>query len=148
MAASRPLLGGVELGGTKCVCILGTGPDDIRAQTRVPTGESDTTLSRIAEVLDSWQTAYGSPEAIGLASFGPLDLRPGSRTFGQVRSTVKPGWEGADILGRLGRGRGVPVGFNTDVNAAALAERRWGAARGLDDFAYITVGTGIGVGLV
>ncbi len=142
------LLAGVELGGTKCVCILGTGPSDIRAQVRIPTGGRDETLTRIAAVLDSWQADYGPLRAIGIASFGPLDLRRASKTYGHITGTAKPGWQGTDVVGRLGHGRAVPVGFNTDVNGAALAEGRWGAAQGLDDFAYITVGTGVGVGLV
>ena len=144
----KPLLGGVELGGTKCICILGTGPDDIREQISLPTGERETTLQRINQVLDDWQRSHGAIAALGIASFGPLDLRPGSSRFGRITSTVKPGWEGADIAGTLGRHRAVPLRINTDVNGAALAEGRWGAARGLDDFAYITVGTGVGVGLV
>ncbi len=140
------MLAGVELGGSKCVCILGTGPDDIRAQVRVPSGESHATLAQIGGVLDSWQAAHPL-QAIGIASFGPLDLHPGSRTYGHIISTVKPGWHGANIA-ELARARGVPLGLDTDVNGAALAEGRWGAAQGLDDFAYITVGTGIGVGLI
>ncbi len=148
MAVAKPLLAGVELGGSKCVCILGTGPEDIRAETRLPTYDGESTLAEIARVLDSWRATHGSPEALGIASFGPLDLRAGSRTFGQIVSTVKPGWDGADVLGRISHGRGIPVAINTDVNAAALAEGRWGRARGLDDFAYVTVGTGIGVGLI
>jgi fructokinase len=148
MARSQPLLAGVELGGSKCVCILGTAPGDILAQVRVPTTDSSATLARIAAVLDSWQHTATAPEAIGIASFGPLDLRPGSGTFGQIVSNVKPGWDRADVLGRLAQRRGVPVGIDTDVNGAALAEGRWGAARGLEDFAYMTVGTGIGVGLI
>lgn len=148
MKGSRPLLAGIELGGTKCVCVLGTGPNDVRAQTRVPTGESDATLKEIAAVLDDWHATHGPLAAIGLASFGPLDLRPSSETYGYVASTVKSGWGGTDLVGRLGGTRGVPVGFNTDVNAAAIAESRWGRARGLSDFAYVTVGTGVGVGLI
>ncbi|MGH8139847.1 MAG: ROK family protein [Steroidobacteraceae bacterium] len=148
MTDSRPLLAGVELGGTKCICILGTGADDIRKQVRVPTGEPDTTLARINSVLDAWRATYPPPAAIGLASFGPLDLRRGSPAFGQITSTAKPGWVGTDIVARLGVHRGIPIGFNTDVNGAALAEGRWGAARGLEDYAYVTVGTGVGVGLV
>lgn len=140
------MLAGVELGGSKCVCILGTGPHDIRDQVRVPTGESDATLQRISAVLDSWQASHRL-EAVGLATFGPVDLRPGSRTFGRITSAVKTGWHGANI-GRLGQGRDAPFGIDTDVNAAALAEGRWGAARGLSDFAYVTVGTGVGVGLI
>jgi len=147
-AAPQPLLAGVELGGTKCVCILGSGPQDVRAQVSIPTGQRDSTLDRINSVLDDWRDTHGPFEALGLASFGPIDLRPQSKTFGFITSTVKPGWEGTDVFGRLGGHRNLPVQINTDVNGAALAEGRWGAARGLDDFAYITVGTGIGVGLI
>jgi len=147
-AAPQPMLAGVELGGTKCVCILGTGPQDVRAQVSIPTGQRDSTLDRINSVLDGWRDTHGPFEALGLASFGPIDLRPQSKTFGYITSTVKPGWEGTDVFGRLGGHRNLPAQINTDVNGAALAEGRWGAARGLDDFAYITVGTGIGGGIV
>jgi len=146
--SAPPLLAGVELGGTKCVCILGSGPGEIREQLAVHTGERDSTLARINSILDGWRERHGPFAALGLASFGPLDLRHGSKTFGHITSTVKPGWEGTDVCGRLGGHRGLPIRINTDVNGAALAEGRWGAARGLDDFAYITVGTGIGVGLI
>jgi fructokinase len=143
------LLGGVELGGTKCVCILGTGPEDIRERDSIPTGaDPAATLGRINTLLESWQRKWGPIAALGIASFGPIDLRPESRQFGHITSTVKPGWKGADIAGTLGAHRGVPVAINTDVNGAALAEGRWGAAQGLQDYAYITVGTGVGVGLV
>jgi fructokinase len=142
------LLAGVELGGTKCVCIIGSGPQDIRDRVSIPTAERDSTLARINSVLDGWQATHGPIEALGLASFGPLDLRRDSRRFGHITATVKAGWEGTDVIGRLGTPRGIPVGINTDVNGAALAEGRWGAARELDDFAYITVGTGVGVGLI
>lgn len=148
LSVPKPVLAGVELGGTKCVCIIGSGPGDIRDRISIPTGRRDSTLARINSVLDEWQTTHGPIEALGLASFGPLDLRRDSRRFGHITSTVKPGWEGTDVIGRLGTPRGIPVGINTDVNGAALAEGRWGAARGLDEFAYITVGTGVGVGLI
>jgi len=149
MNVSRPLLCGVEFGGTKCVCLLGADPEDIRAQTVLPTGiDADETLQHIAEVLRAWKKTHGPFDAIGLASFGPLNLRAASRSYGHIVSTIKPGWSGVDIVGRLGRIHGVPVGFNTDVNGAALAEGRWGSARNLADFAYVTVGTGVGVGLV
>jgi fructokinase len=144
----RPLLGGVELGGTKCVCVIGTGPGDVREQVSIPTGEREPTLAKINSVLDGWQVTHGPIEAMGLASFGPLDLRPDSRRFGHIISNVKPGWENTDVIGRLGTHRGVPVKINTDVTGAALAEGRWGAAQGSSDYAYITVGTGIGVGLI
>jgi fructokinase len=149
MSALRPLLGGVELGGTKCVCLIGTAPDDVRAQLSIPTGaDPQATLERIERTLRDWQNAHGAIAALGIASFGPLDLAPQSASYGFITSTTKPGWCHTDVAGRLARAFNVPVGFNTDVNGAALAEGRWGAAQGLRDFAYITVGTGIGVGLV
>jgi fructokinase len=148
MSPATKLLAGVELGGTKCVCILGTGPDDVRAIERLPTGEREETLRQIEAVLDRWRQQYGLPRALGVASFGPVDLRGDSPTWGFVTSTSKPGWRNTDVAGRLGKRLGVPVGFDTDVNGAALAEGRWGEARGLEDFAYVTVGTGIGVGTI
>src|SRR6185503_7782896 len=84
----RPLLGGVELGGTKCICILGTGPEDIREQVSIATLDPATTLRRINSVLDTWSGKWGPMAALGLASFGPLDLRPQSPRFGQVTSTA------------------------------------------------------------
>jgi fructokinase len=85
-------------------------------------------------------------EAIGIASFGPLDPRPSSPTFGHITSTPKPGWQNFDLAGAVRTALRVPVGFDTDVNGAALGEARWGAARGLTDFIYVTIGTGIGGG--
>jgi fructokinase len=148
VTSSTNLLAGVELGGTKCVCILGTGPHDVRAQVQVPTREPSQTLGQVEAILGDWRARHGPIAALGIASFGPLDVRPGSSGYGRITSTPKPGWANTDVAGRLGGILGVPVGFGTDVDGAALAEGRWGAARGLDDFAYITVGTGVGVGLV
>jgi len=149
MTEPGPLLGGVELGGTKCVCLIGTGPEDIRAQVALPTGnDPDVTLGRIEEVLRNGQSQHGSFRALGIASFGPVDLARHSPTYGSITSTCKPGWSNTPVAARLRQAFNVPVGFDTDVNGAALAEGRWGAARDLDDFAYVTVGTGVGVGLV
>lgn len=142
------LLAGVELGGTKCVCVLGTGPDDIRQQVRVPTTQPERTLAEIEAVLDEWRTRHGPLAALGIASFGPVDLNLSSPTFGCITSTPKPGWRNTDVAARLARAANVPMALDTDVNAAALAEGRWGAGQGLREFAYITVGTGIGVGLI
>jgi fructokinase len=139
---------GVEMGGTKCVCILGTGPGDIRAQEILPTADPATTLGAIAQVLERWQASLGSFEAIGVASFGPLDLRRDSRSYGRIGTTPKELWAGIDLVGFFSSRFAVPVGLTTDVIGAALAEGRWGAARGLTDYAYVTVGTGVGVGLV
>ena len=143
---SAPLKVGIELGGTKCVMMLGTGPDDIRAQARIETTGPHPTLDAIDDLLRQWRDRHGF-DAVGVASFGPLDLDPRSPTHGCVVSTPKPGWSVFDILRRL-RCWAVPVGFDTDVNGAALAEARWGAAGGLGSFAYVTVGTGIGVGSI
>jgi fructokinase len=149
MTASKPLLGGVELGGTKCVCLLGTGPDDIRAQASIPTGDDPAaTLGLIEHTLRAAIATHGPVHALGIGSFGPVDLTRSSTTYGFITSTPKPGWRNTDVAGRLADAIRVPVGFDTDVNGAALAEGRWGAARSLDDFTYITVGTGVGVGLV
>jgi fructokinase len=149
MSPSAKLLAGVELGGTKCVCILGSGPDDVRAIERLPTLlEREDTLRQIEGVLERWRQQFGPMRALGIASFGPVDLRADSPTFGYITSTSKPGWRHTDVAQRLGKRLGLPVGFDTDVNGAALAEGRWGAGRGLDNFAYVTVGTGIGVGSI
>jgi fructokinase len=148
MSPSTKLLAGVELGGTKCVCILGTGPDDVRAVERLPTAEREETLRQVEAVLERWRQHYGPARALGIASFGPVDLRDGSPTYGHITSTSKPGWRNTDVAQRLGKRLGLPVSFDTDVNGAALAEGRWGAGRGLEDFAYVTVGTGIGVGSI
>ena len=144
----RKLLAGVELGGTKCVCVLGTGPHDIRAQERLATRDPAETLAGIEAVLNGWIQAHGPFEALGLASFGPLDLHRQSPTYGHITATTKPGWSQTSLASRFADRFGVPVGIDTDVNGAALGEGRWGAAQGVGNFAYITVGTGVGVGLI
>jgi fructokinase len=143
---AKTLVAGVELGGTKCICILARGPDDIVAEDRIDTRNPEETLTAITALLSRWHADHGFA-ALGLASFGPIDLDRRSPRYGTVVNTPKPGWNGADIVG-LGRSFGVPIGFDTDVNAAALAEGRWGGAQGLRSFAYVTVGTGIGVGSI
>ena len=142
-----PIYAGVELGGTKCVCTLARGPQDILDQTTVPTTTPDDTLAAIENALLDWKGAEAI-EALGIGSFGPIDLDRTSRKYGSITTTPKPGWRGADVAGRLQRALGVPVSFDTDVNGAALAEAKWGAGEGVRDLAYITVGTGVGVGLI
>jgi fructokinase len=147
IASESNLLGGLELGGTKCSCLIGTGPDDIRMHTTVPTGsEPAATFAQIEAELRHGIEVHGPIRALGVASFGPIDRRPTSPRYGWITSTPKPGWRDTAVVPRLAH-LGVPIGFDTDVNGAALAEGRWGAARGLEDFAYVTVGTGVGVGL-
>ena len=139
------LLGGIEAGGTKFVCAIGTGPDDIRAETRFPTTTPDETIAEAIGVFR--QAVTDEPlSAVGIASFGPIDPDPDSATWGHITSTPKLGWRQADLAGPVGRTLGLPIGFDTDVNGAALGEHRWGVARGLDTFIYLTVGTGIGGG--
>jgi fructokinase len=142
-----PVLAGVELGGTKCIVILARGPDDVIARETVPTTTPDETLELVGAILGGWKSNHGF-SALGIASFGPIDLDPESARYGRITSTPKPGWQGTDVAGRLQRALGVPTAFDTDVNGAALAEMEWGSGRGVDDFAYVTVGTGVGVGLI
>jgi fructokinase len=138
------LVAGVELGGTKVNCILARGPDAIEEEVRIPTSGPAETLAAIEAVLDRWRGFA----AIGVASFGPLSVDRAAADWGSVTVTAKPGWMNVDLGRRWERRYGVPVGFHTDVVGAALAEARWGAAAGLADMAYVTVGTGIGVGLI
>ena len=147
MSAGAALYAGAELGGTKCVVILARGPDDIVAREQIPTQQPEVTLPAIEQVLATWQVEHRF-DTLGIGSFGPLDLDAASPGFGRMTSTPKPGWAGAQVLDRLRAAAGVPTAIDTDVNGAALAEMRWGSGRGMEDFAYITVGTGVGVGLV
>lgn len=138
---------GLELGGTKCVATLSNDRGQVLDQTTVPTTTPDVTLPALSAILARW--ADEAPfAALGIGSFGPVGLTPGADDFGFITATAKPGWRDTDVLGRLSGPHNVPCRFDTDVNAAALAERHWGAAQGLDDFAYVTVGTGVGVGLI
>jgi fructokinase len=135
--------GGIEAGGTKFVCAVGSGPEDIRDQIRFSTTSPDETLGK---AVDFFKRQSEPLAAIGIGSFGPLDPDRSSHTFGHITSTPKPGWSNTDIVGAIKAEFDVPVGFDTDVNAAALGEQRWGAAQGLDTFVYLTIGTGIGGG--
>jgi fructokinase len=139
------LFGGIEAGGTKFVCAVGSGPDDIRAETRFPTTTPEETLGQALAFFRA-QGAQHEIAAIGMASFGPVDPDPQSPTYGHVTTTPKSGWPFTDMVSPFRKEFGVPVGFDTDVNAAALGENRWGAAQGLDTFVYWTVGTGLGGG--
>jgi fructokinase len=139
-----PLVAGIELGGTKCVCILARGPEQIEDRVSLPTTRPDETMAGIERVLDGW----GGFAALGIASFGPISIDRHAADYGQITSTPKPGWAGTDVAKRLEARYGVPTAFHTDVVGAALAEARWGAAKGLADVAYATVGTGIGVGVI
>lgn len=138
------VFGGIEAGGTKWRCAIGTGPDDVRADETFATTTPAETIGRAVSFFER----EGPVAAVGIGSFGPVDLRPASPTWGYVTTTPKPGWSGVAVGPELRDRLGVPVAFETDVNAAALGEGRWGAAAGLDTFCYITVGTGIGGGAI
>lgn len=141
-----PLVGSIEAGGTKFVCTVASGPDDVRDELRYPTTTPDETLARAVAFFETQQAAHGPLAALGIGSFGPIDCTEGSPTWGYVTSTPKPGWSNTDFVGRMREHFDVPIAWDTDVNAAALGEHVWGAARGLDTFVYLTVGTGIGGG--
>ena len=136
------VFGGIEAGGSKWECAIGTGPDDVRASTTIPTTTPAETIVRAVAFFQRQEPI----DAIGIGSFGPLDSNRDSPTWGYITTTPKPGWAQTDVGREIGRRLAVPVAFDTDVNAAAVGEHRWGAARGLDTSCYITVGTGIGGG--
>ena len=138
---------GLELGGTKCIAILARSPDEVLARETVPTTSPGETLGALAAILQQWHDGEGFG-ALGIASFGPIEVNAASPAYGRMLTTTKPGWTSAEVLPPLLRITDVPLLLDTDVNGAALAEMRWGAGRGFDDFAYITVGTGVGVGLI
>ncbi|MDR1180250.1 MAG: ROK family protein, partial [Spirochaetales bacterium] len=144
--SSEFLFGSVEAGGTKFVCALGSSPDAIRESVTIPTHTPEKTLAAAIEFLKSAETRHGKIQAIGICSFGPIDVNENSPRYGYITTTPKPGWRDVDILGAFRSAFQVPVGFDTDVNGAALGEARWGAARGKTHVLYITVGTGVGGG--
>ncbi|HWW56289.1 MAG TPA: ROK family protein [Sphingopyxis sp.] len=137
---------GLELGGTKCVALRAEGHHIVET-IAVPTAEPGATLGVIDDLFGQWQRER-QPDALGIASFGPVGVDRNRPDWGFILNTPKPGWAGTDIAGRYRRLLGVEVGFDTDVNAAALAETLWGGAVGTSCNAYITLGTGIGVGCV
>ncbi|NNM54465.1 MAG: ROK family protein [Spirochaetales bacterium] len=145
---SKPLFGLVEAGGTKFVCAVATGPEDVRDEVRFPTAEPEATLTQTLSYFREAERRWGKLSALGIGCFGPVDLNPASPTWGYVTATPKPGWQDTEVAGRLARALGVPVGFDTDVNGAALGEHLWGAGQGLNNLVYLTVGTGVGGGVL
>lgn len=135
-------LGAIEAGGTKFVCALGTDAGEMVAETVIPTGAPRETMAAVAQFF----AGFDAPRAIGIASFGPVQLDRSAPNYGFITSTPKPEWRDFDLVGAVRAWFPGPIGFDTDVNGAALAEHRWGAGRGLSTFLYVTVGTGIGAG--
>lgn len=145
---ANPLYGAIEAGGTKIVCGIGSATAGSMEIVRVTTGEPGSTIRSIIHFFEGARGRYGPIDAVGIASFGPLDLDPSSPAYGSITTTPKPGWQRVNLRESIGTALGVKAGINTDVNAAALAEACYGAARGRNNVAYVTVGTGIGVGLL
>jgi fructokinase len=140
------LFGAIEAGGTKFVCAVGTGPGDIRAESRFPTTTPAETMAQANAFFHAQEEVYGPLAAIGISAFGPIDPHPQSPTFGYITTTPKLIWQNAPIVPMVREHFDLPIGFDTDVNGAALGEQRWGAAQGLNTFVYLTIGTGIGGG--
>jgi fructokinase len=138
--------GGIEAGGTKFVCMVGTTSGTVIEETRFPTAHPDQTIQQVINFFAP-HVERGELAALGIASFGPVDLNPNSPTYGYITSTPKTEWQQVDLCGRVKKALGLPVTFDTDVNAAAFGEHYWTPAnRALDPFVYMTIGTGIGVG--
>lgn len=136
------LIGGIEAGGTKMVCAVGDENGVIQDRVSFPTRQPEETFADILAYYKNWDI-----KALGVGCFGPLDLDKTSKTYGYITKTPKAGWEYFDVVGTLKKALGVPVGFDTDVNGAVLGEVTWGAAKGAESAIYITVGTGVGVGV-
>jgi fructokinase len=141
------LYGGIEAGGTKFVCAIGTGPEDLQNEVRFETTSPKETINRTLDYFKE-QNSKEKLQAIGIGSFGPVELNMDSSNYGFITFTPKPGWSNINIYGLIKEELKIPVGFNTDVNAAALGEYEWGAGQGLNNFIYLTIGTGIGGGVI
>jgi fructokinase len=140
------IFGAIEAGGTKFICGVGTGPEDLKT-FHIPTTNPGQTIEAAVRILRDGAGPNGLA-AVGIGSFGPVELDRRSPLYGHITSTPKPGWRNVDLAGEVRRALGVPVAFDTDVNAAALGETRWGAGRDIASCLYLTVGTGIGGGAI
>ncbi len=140
--------GAIEAGGTKFVCAVGSSPDDLSEAVRIPTTTPAETLGKVIAYFDEAIRSGGPLQAIGVASFGPAGVHCNTPEWGTILATPKPGWSNTNLVRPLHEAFGVPVGFDTDVNGAALAEYEWGAAAHCNVATYVTVGTGIGAGTV
>lgn len=144
----KPRFGAIEAGGTKFICAVGSGPDDLSDVVRIPTTKPGETLNNVIAYFRKFREAGAALDAIGIATFGPAEVNENSPRWGSILATPKPGWSDCDVAGSISKAFGLPVGFDTDVNGAALAEHRWGAAQTCSAMAYVTVGTGIGGGFI
>lgn len=148
MSGSSPIYGCIEAGGTKFIVGVANSPDDVRETARFDTATPGKTIGEVIDWLNSAALRHGSLAAIGIASFGPLELDRSVSNWGFITSTPKPGWANTDLANKIGNAMSVPIGLDTDVNGAGLAEVRWGAGQGQHITVYVTVGTGIGGGVI
>lgn len=137
------LFGALEAGGTKMVCAIGNENGEILERISIPTETPEITMPRMAEFFKGKEIA-----SLGIACFGPIDLNRSSETYGYITTTPKLPWKNYDICGYFRKELNIPVGFDTDVNGSMLGEATWGCAKGLDTAIYITIGTGVGVGVM
>ena len=138
---------GIEAGGTKFVCVFGNDQGEVFDTIQIPTQTPVVTLKAVIEFIRKHQN-QGALDAVGIGCFGPIDPVLGSKTYGYITSTPKPGWQNCNIVGKIHEAFDCPIGFDTDVNAAALGELYWGNGRNCQTILYITIGTGIGGGLI
>lgn len=136
---------GIEGGGTKFTCIIANHPEDVLNTIRIPTTFPDETLDKVISFIKKAQKETDL-KAIGIGSFGPLDINNNSPSYGQITKTTKPGWSNYHIINKLKEAFSLPIAIDTDVNIAALGEYTWGAAQNLTSLVYLTIGTGIGGG--
>ena len=134
------MLAGIEAGGTKIVCSVSDYDLNLKGSVILPTTTPEQTIGEMVSYFKKFDI-----DAIGIGCFGPIDLNTNSSTYGHIMRTPKPGWSGIDVVGSFKSEFNVPVGFDTDVNAAVLGEVYKGAARGCDNAIYITIGTGVGI---
>lgn len=142
------LLGAIEAGGTKFLCGIADCDGRMLGNIRIPTQTPAETLEAAAQFFEAAVQRYGALAALSIGSFGPLSLRPAAADFGHITTTPKPDWSGTDLVGYFKQRFDVPIAIDTDVNCAAVGERLFGSGRGLDTFCYVTIGTGIGVGMI
>jgi len=141
-------IGAIEGGGTKFLCAVGTGANNIVDRVEIATRYPDETISDIAKFFSQHCAQLGSLEAVGVGCFGPMDIETSSPSFGRILETQKPGWSGFDLYSALRDAVSAPISLDTDVNTALMGEVALGAAKGLQNCIYITIGTGIGAGVI
>lgn len=148
--SKQPLLAGIEAGGTKYVCAVAHDAENPLAEIRFATVDPEATIAEAVEFFRGAAAQHGPIAAMGIGTFGPADINPGSPLHGSILTTPKRGWAGFDLLAPLREalGEALPIAFETDVNAAAVGEAEFGAAVGNRNVCYITVGTGIGGGFL